>query len=83
MKRFFKRIALTLTRAVLLAILLLGAVVIAYFCFRLLVTVGGAIASAWHVELCVPLIMLVAGAGMCLLAGHLLGDGDPNNQRRD
>ena len=74
MTRYFKRIAFTLARAVVLACLLLGALVIAYFGFRLIVLAGSTIASAWQAELCIPLIMLVAGACMCLLAGHFLGD---------
>jgi xanthosine utilization system XapX-like protein len=69
-----KMVALVLIRAVVLAIVLLVGLWIGYWCLRLIIAIGGAIATAWHVELCIPLVMLVAGVSMCWLAGHLLGE---------
>ena len=82
MTRSFKRIAFKFARAIVLSILLVGALVIAYCCFRIASVVAGAIADAWHAELCIPLLMLVAGVCLCGLAGHLLGDDGRSDVQR-
>jgi len=79
MTRSFKHIAFRLTRAIVQSILLAGTLVVAYHVLRIVVAVGGVIADAWHAEFWIFLLMLVAGVGMCGLAGHMLGDDRPGD----
>jgi len=80
MTRSFKRTAFRLTRAVVQSILVAVALVIAYRVLRIVFAIGSAIADACQAKLFIPLIMLVAGSGICLLAGHLLGDESRTDQ---